>query len=166
MVKKNTTAGPVDILEDLPNEKGTLSEEAKAKLSELSAEPSEDLATTAKHRTTTGKISKVARDAQNQLDMIQMLSPTLGALNELAASRWPEMRHTDEELEAIVMAASKVMSKYADDLASRYTDEIILAVILGGSLTDKGLKLRARLKEEAKADPVPVQGREDVQAER
>lgn len=138
---------------------GKLSPDARDALKEMQStgDAVQDLENQAAHRTKTGKISKAARDAQNQLDMIQILTPSLGALNELAASRWPEFRHTEDELKAITLASSRVLSKYLDDGMMKYQDEIILATILGGSLVDKGFKYYARVKTQKKEKPPKIQ---------
>lgn len=137
---------------------GAMSEPAREALRELqSGDVVSELEAQSKERTKTGKVSKAARDAQNQLDMMQILAPTLGALNELAAARWPEFRHTDEELHAITLAGSRVLTKYLDEGMMKYQDEIILATILGGSLVDKGFRYAARVKAERKNAPPPVQ---------
>ena len=76
---------PNDVEPDAP---GAIPKAAREKLS--SGDVETDLKNLAKTRTKSGKVSKVARDAQDQIDMMAILEPTLGALNELAADRWPD----------------------------------------------------------------------------
>ena len=149
MKKPKLTDADAPRVDEIPDKPGTVSKDAREKLSAVSSgDVEEDLRKLAKDRTKTLKVSKVARDAQDQLDMMQILEPTLAALNEVAAERWPEFRHTEEELKAIRIAASRVAIKYLDLALYKYQDEIILATVLGTGLLHKGMKYHHRVKEE------------------
>lgn len=102
-----------------------------------------------------GRPKKQDAEDAAQADLLQLCLPTLSAINAIAGQRVPEFLHSEDEVKAIAFALSRVLAKHMDSAVGRYQDEILLAMLLGGSLVDKGIQYTIRKRRE-KPVPKPV----------
>lgn len=113
----------------------------------------EELAEQAKETTPkTGNPTKAAREAQNTLQFVSVVLPTFNAINRTVSKKWPEFYYTDEERQLVVETLIPVLKKYAGRLQFEYEEELMLALVLGGTLTEKYMAYSKRVAKERRAE--------------
>lgn len=107
-----------------------------------------DLIEQAQQTTPKGRRTKAAKDAEQVLQMQQLLQTSLQPVNQLLAAKVPEFAYTDEELAVLASLGGKVLSKYVDSAMLKYGDEIVLGTFLIASTANKTEAYLSRRKRE------------------
>lgn len=122
--------------------------DVKEKSEQLRKETLEEIEERAESTTKTGRKSKDAKQAENELVLVGGIETILMGINTVISSKFKELKHEEEEIRTIATLSAPVLAKHVDLDALEYKEEVKLVSYLLMCEMEKMKRLTKRLKAE------------------